>query len=299
MKPNLRLEEALKTTPAELVEHYKSILDSTLPEVEEELPPFQTLNGLNEEVKDAPLVNINKTGWSELDLKTAGGIAEGESVLLAAQAGAGKTHFAVNLAINYASKGKTVFYLTMEDGWKLILNRFNEMDTAGVSHGRVFMIKEDELTLENAPSIIKKATEDADLIIIDNLFALPLRQGNKGDYWSSQAEWVDDICNIIRSSNSSVLILHHLNKSQNNGAERYQIAGSTRLVNRVSQVWLLSRTDDEPNKLAIKIEKNRRSKFKGELWLESDQKGILRSLDFKKIDPLLKAEAHKMFNIDR
>lgn len=296
MNPNPRLEEVLLNCPDELRPHYSRILNKTI-ESTEQLPSFYTLDELTEQAKDIPLCRLHSTGWNELDRVIAGGIAEGESILLAAQAGAGKTHFAVNLAINYASQGDGVCYLTMEDGWQMILRRFSQMDPEGKSKQNVFMVHEDSLTLQNASKVIEKAIQDAKLIIIDNLFALPLRQSAKGDYWQSQAEWVDDICNMIRSSNSSALILHHLNKAPgNSAAERYQVAGSTRLLNRVSQVWLLTRSDEEPSTIGLKIEKNRRSQFKGECWLKSDLKGILKA---EQVRPNIRNEAKAVFNIDR
>lgn len=295
MELNQRVVDFLKNCPKEHRKQYERIFKGEDEEVE--VPQFYTVQELLEQVKDKPLVRTTDTGWDELNRATTGGIADGESVLLAAQAGAGKTHFSVNMAINYARQGLDVCYLTMEDGWELILNRFKAMDKEGFSKHHVFMVHEDELTLKNAAKIIEKAAQDAKLIIVDNLFALPLRQGSVGDYWTSQAEWVDDICNIIRSSESSVLICHHLNKSQNTNVERYQIAGSTRIVNRVSQVWLMSRTQEAPDTIAIKIEKNRRSPMKNELWLKSDHTGLLRSVDPITLKTKAIVEARSIFNV--
>jgi predicted ATP-dependent serine protease len=220
--------------------------------------------------------------------------------MLAAEAGAGKTHFAVNIAINYAKQGKSVCYLTLEDGWKMVVDRFGSMDTDMVCHDNVFMVHEDELTMQNASAVIKRASEDASLIIVDNLFALPLRQNAKGDYWQSQAEWVDDICNIIRSTRSSALILHHLNKTPNGTIPgRFQIAGSTRLINRVAQAWLLCRNDSEPETIAIKVEKNRRSMYKGECFLKSASHGKLYGIDEKHVNPKLVSYAKDVFKVDR
>jgi predicted ATP-dependent serine protease len=295
MKANERLEAVLKATPSELRAHYRSLLEDE----QTETPEFFTVSELYSLVEDEPKPVIRSTGWSDLDRVAAGGFAVGEVILLASQAGAGKTHFAVNLAHNFARRGLKVFYLTMEDGWRMIIDRFRKIDPEGTSKSNVFMIREDELTLQNALSTLQKATLDADLIVIDNLFALPLRQNSKGDYWLSQAEWVDDLCNLIRSSQCSGLILHHLNKAPNgSSAERYQIAGSTRIVNRVSQAWLLARTNDEPQVCAIKVEKNRRSPTKGECYLKSNDQGLLFGLMQGEVNPQLVQYVQDTFSVE-
>jgi predicted ATP-dependent serine protease len=293
MKPNTRLEEALKDCPPELKPHYRKLLDGTDQE-EVAVPEFLTLAEMKAQADLEPEIAVRSTGWSDLDRIAAGGIAEGESILLASQTGAGKTHFAVNLAINYAHKNHRVCYLTLEDGWRMVLDRFKKMDGAGDSLSNVFMIREDELTMQNATETVKNAIEDSELVIVDNLFALPLRQTAKGDYWSSQAEWVDDICNMVRSSHSSCLFLHHLNKQKGGTeAERYQVAGSTRLMNRVAQVWLLIRPEGEERTISIKSEKNRRSPSKGECFLKSQDSGRLVSVYTPEIDPRMRQFTHQ------
>lgn len=277
MLPNKKLEEVLLAVPEDLKAHYRSLLE---PQEEQaiEVTPFMTLSEFSAESLSMPPVITLSTGWKNLDYISAGGIAPGEVVLAAAFSGEGKTHFAVNLAINAARLGKRVFYLTVEDGWYQILQRFEKLDPEKKYQGMIFMMHEDELTIKNAIPILKRAIEDADLIIIDNLFALPLKQNAKGDYWTSQAEWVDDLCGMIRSSNCSALILHHLNKSKE-GAQRHLIAGSTRLVNRVAQVWLLAQSKVDNTVTAIHSAKNRRSPNKGQCFLKSDPRGVLHVMD--------------------
>ena len=298
MKINNRLAEVLKSTPQELKQQYIDIINGREPDAPEQLPDFFTVAEAVEQVRNLPEEKVISTGWSGLDALAAGGIAEGEVVLMVAPAGAGKTHFAVNLALNYAKQGENVFYLTMEDGWKMILKRFRVLDPQDTAQNNIFMVHEDELTLKNAVEVIKKATLDAKLIIVDNLFALPLKQGNKGDYWQSQAEWVDDICNMIRSTTSSALILHHLNKSPNSSeAARYQIAGSTRLVNRVAQVWLMLRSETRTGTIAVRVDKHRRTAERGECFLKSDSLGILSDVRANEVNPEMLKQVKSVFNL--
>ncbi len=163
------------------------------------------------------------------------------------------------------------------------------------------MMHEDKFTLKNAEKILRKGIEDADLIILDNLFSLPLKAGKSGDFWGMQAEWVDTVCNLVRSTKSSAIILHHLNKQPNGVAtERYQIAGSTRLVNRVGQAWLLYHSDqykEVENVMAIKVEKLRRAMKKGETFLKSGSKGRLRGMALGEVDVDMKQFIQEKFSI--
>ncbi len=295
MKPNTKLEEVLRNIPEELKKHYSEILLSSDKE-EMKIPEFWTLNNLLLLHDNEPKVSVISTGWKGIDTIAEGGIAQGEVCLLAGEAGAGKTHFAVNMAINYARQGKRVFYLTLEDGWRMIIDRFERLDPDRLLAPYIFMVKEDEITLENALPMLELAIQDSDIIIVDNLFALPLKQGGKTDFWTSQAEWVDDLANLIRSSRSSCLILHHLNKTKyGTEVDRFNIAGSTRLVNRVSQVWLLYRTQKDDCMIAIKQVKNRRSPHKGECFLKSGDTGELFGVT--NVDPLLVQYVKKEFNL--
>jgi predicted ATP-dependent serine protease len=298
--PNHRLEAVLKNAPAELKQHYRSLLEES-PE-EEEAPEFYTIDELKVQYDSEPEPKVNSTGWKELDRIAAGGIAEGEVALLAGQSGIGKTHFAVNLALNYADRGQRVFYVTLEDGWKMVYRRVQDMDTNKNAGDHIFMMHEDKFTLQNATSILKRGIEDADLIILDNLFSLPLKQGKNGDFWNAQAEWVDTVCNLIRSTRSSALILHHLNKTPNGSqVERYQIAGSTRLVNRVAQAWLLFHSDKYPeveNIMGIKVEKLRRAMKKGESFLKSDRTGRLHGMLETEVLPEMRRFVQEEFKVE-
>lgn len=296
MKPNTKLEQILIDLPAELKQHYIDVLNGKTQE-EVVIPDLYTMIEMEEVMKGDTKPFLYSTGWSGLDKLAAGGMAAGEVILCAAQAGMGKTHFAVNLAANLAKRNHPVFYLTMEDGYKMIVDRFKSMGFPEEVRKNILLMKEDELNLKNALPLLKKAVDDSSMIIVDNLFSLPLRQGAKTDYWTGQAEWVDDLCNMIRSTDSTCMILHHLNKTRENTVERWQIAGSTRLVNRVGQVWLLHRSETDPLQIAIKSEKNRRSPFKGECFLKSGRNGELFGLEESQANPNLKEFVSDTFTI--
>lgn len=303
MKPNNRLEEALSNLPPELLTHYRQIIDLQIQGVDPGEPiPFYTLADLKEQYEASGKPTVLSTGWKELDNITAGGIAEGEVVLLAGQSGIGKTHFGVNLSINLANKDKRVFYITLEDGWKMVCERFSAMDKTGKSAENVFMMHEDSFALKNAGEILERGIKDADLIILDNLFAVPVKSSKTSPIWEAQAEFVDMVCNTIRSTKAAALIMHHLNKTpEGTTVERYQIAGSTRLINRVGQVWLLFHSDKYPETkgvMGIKVEKNRRSIDRGECFLRSDQSGKLYGMLETQVYPKMLDFVKTQFSIE-
>ena len=298
MKPNTKLEEILRTVPEDLKEHYISIIQGETKE-EETPPEFYTLLEMNAAMSGETKPFIYTTGWRDLDAIAAGGMAAGETILCAAATGVGKTHFASCLAANFAKMNHPVFYLTMEDGWRSIMDKFRTLGVIETLGDKIIVMKEDEFTIKNAMAILKRAIDDASLIIIDNLFSLPLRQGNKTDYWTSQAEWVDDLCNMVRSTDSTCLILHHVNKDKSGASDRWQIAGSTRLVNRVAQVWSIQRDNTvDPLQLAIKSQKNRRSAFGGECFLKSGENGELFGVAPDSLSTTLK-HSFKNFNFEK
>lgn len=262
------------------------------------LPRTYSVGELTETIKNEPVTPTYSTGWSDFDQITKGGIAEGEVVLCSAEGGAGKTHFAVNLSINFAKQGYKVLYLPLEDGWKQINRRFIEMDADGRSSEFVRMVMEEDFTLENAKQILSAASRSYNLIILDNLFAMPLRNGATNDYWANQAEWVDDICSIVRSRDCGMLILHHLNKTKEKGVSSYQIAGSTRLRNRVGQSWLMARSENAPDVTSIKIDKHRRSKTKGQIYFKSDATGLLYVQKDMRVDRQAVQYAKEVFELD-
>lgn len=308
MLQNNRLDEHLKLSPdLEVALHYKETLEKRIQELsgedtEDSEPQFYTIAELREQYNSEPKPQVNSTGWKELDRVCAGGIAEGEVVLLAGQSGIGKTHFGVNIAINYAKRDKRVFYVTLEDGWKMVYERFEKMDPECLTDGSVFMMHEERFTMNNAQKILERGIQDADLIILDNLFAVPLKTPKGGQQWETQAAFVDMVCNMIRSTRSSAIIMHHLNKAPDgSNLERYQIAGSTRLVNRVGQVWLLFHSDkyqDTKGVMGLKVEKNRRSMNKGDCYLKSNDIGVLVGIFESQVAPELLKHVKTLFSID-
>lgn len=69
------------------------------------------------------------TGWKTVDEKLFGGLNRGEITIFAGQSGAGKSLFLQNLAVNWATQGLNVVYLSLELSEKLCGMRIDAMHT--------------------------------------------------------------------------------------------------------------------------------------------------------------------------
>lgn len=69
------------------------------------------------------------TGWRDIDQKLYGGFNRGELNIFAGGSGAGKSLFLQNLAVNFASVGLNVLYLTFELSEELTCMRIDSMMT--------------------------------------------------------------------------------------------------------------------------------------------------------------------------
>ena len=69
------------------------------------------------------------TGWKTVDDKLFGGLNKGELTIFAGQSGAGKSLFLQNLAVNWATSGFNVVYLSLELSEKLSAMRIDAMHT--------------------------------------------------------------------------------------------------------------------------------------------------------------------------
>jgi len=69
------------------------------------------------------------TGWRDVDHKLYGGFNRGEITIFAGQSGAGKSLFLQNLAVNWATAGLNIVYITLELSEKLTGMRIDAMVT--------------------------------------------------------------------------------------------------------------------------------------------------------------------------
>lgn len=88
------------------------------------------------------------TGWKSVDDKLYGGVNRGEITIWCGSSGAGKSLFLQNLAINFASQGLNVVYLSLELSEDLCAMRMDSMLT-GISTKEIFR-KLDEVEIKIA-----------------------------------------------------------------------------------------------------------------------------------------------------
>jgi archaellum biogenesis ATPase FlaH len=82
------------------------------------------------------------TGWPTMDKKLYGGFNRGELNIFAAGSGGGKSLFLANLAVNWASAGLNVLYLTFELSEYLVAMRLDSMIT-GIATREIFRSLDD------------------------------------------------------------------------------------------------------------------------------------------------------------
>ena len=86
--------------------------------------------------------NMVSTGWKTIDAKLYGGLEKGTLTIWAGQSGAGKSLFLQNQALNWASMGLNVVYISLELSEKLCAMRLDAM-TSGFSTKEIMKNIED------------------------------------------------------------------------------------------------------------------------------------------------------------
>lgn len=148
-------------------------------------------------------VKVTKTGFDTLDKMSNGGIEDGGMFVLAGMPGTGKTAFAVNVASNIVSEGKSVYFCSLEMPPERIYTRFMQCfwnETQNAVRQNIDSMTKLPGSLEiAAPShdidnIIASMTANADcsLFIID-YFTLITAKGRR-----SKIEELEYACHSIK-----------------------------------------------------------------------------------------------------
>lgn len=108
--------------------------------------------------------NVVSTGFKSLDYLLYDGFTKGALNIFAAPSGVGKSLFLQNLAVNWASMGKDVVYISLELSEELVCARLDAMVT-GIKSGQVYKNPGDVARIEKGLSgrfgklIVKKLPE--------------------------------------------------------------------------------------------------------------------------------------------
>lgn len=159
-----------------------------------------------------------------------GGLSKKSRYVIAAQAGAGKTAMAMNIAVNVARQGKKVHYLLFEETrqrlWARVVSMTQDAPMSGfrVAGGSMtdgardaFTVGFDklsklELLFHEAPKTLAEMIDlcgECDLIVVDGVSNFPA----PAEYTKiDKAGWVSDQCvKLSQHSGAAVLMLSHVN----------------------------------------------------------------------------------------
>lgn len=166
------------------------------------IPKRITTESIIEKIKKG--VETTATGFEKLDMLCNGGIESGGVMVLAGMPGTGKTAYAINIASNLVSEGKSVYFCSLEMPEDRILTRFLQCFW-GNTQKEVIKHVDDMKDLpgslaidcpgSNIQNILNSMLSnlDCDMFIID-FFTLIT-----SDSKSSKVEKLEDICHTIKN----------------------------------------------------------------------------------------------------
>ncbi len=198
---------------------------------------------------------------------------------LAAKPKIGKTNLAMNMGLAIASEGGKalgnadverhgrVLMLNLDGSRRGSYDRFDTMtanDPDGapeqfdILHGAFPEVGDGALDL-----LGDYCTEhpDTELIIVDTLQHLRPTSDGRRNVYHEDYEFVHPIAELGRETDTSILLVHHLNKIQN-GDELDKVSGSTGLTGAVENVMILDRARGEKKaELSIRPREDREEDF--------------------------------------
>lgn len=226
---------------------------------------------------------------------------EGRSLLhegtsqLAAKPKIGKTNLAMNLGLAIASeKGKAlgnadvqrrgrVLMLNLDGSRRGSYGRFETMtghdeqpppDRFDILHGQFPEVGDGGLDLLRE---YLHEHGDTELVIVDTLQHLRPTSDGRRNVYHEDYDFVHPITELGRETDTSILLVHHLNKLEN-GDELDKVSGSTGLTGAVENVMILDRARGETKAtLSIRPREDREEDFNLEFdghlqtWIVGDQ----------------------------
>jgi hypothetical protein len=210
---------------------------------------------------------------------------EGRSLLhegtsqLAAKPKIGKTNLAMNMGLAIASEGGKalgkaevqrhgrVLMLNLDGSRRGSYDRFQTMTANDPGNGpERFDVMHDEFPKvgDGALDLLRDyCTQhpDTELIIVDTLQHLRPTSDGRRNVYHEDYEFVHPIAELGRKTDTSILLVHHLNKLQN-GDELDKVSGSTGLTGAVENVMILDRARGESKaELSIRPREDREEDF--------------------------------------
>lgn len=198
----------------------------------------QTISELNK----TPMVRTS-TGINEFDRVLGGGFVDSEVILLAGQAGSGKSTLSLSIAESYANKGLKVLYSSGEESENQIGLRAKRMK---VNNDLIKIINETNLeTLLGHMEI-----EKPQLLIVDSLQTLASSEipGSIGSVQQSK-EAAHTLTRIAKSNGLTMILINQILKSGD-------FSGSESIQHIVDAALMFESDNDSPLKF-LRATKNR------------------------------------------
>ena len=183
--------------------------------------------------------NRMKSGVQDFDKLFGDGLLPGSSITLTAQAGCGKTTFALQLLEHLDQAGYDVAYASGEENQYQLAFTCQRLNVRGVSIANITDV-----------DTIAKAMENNDVVVVDSFQALTVE--TKMNSRALEQYAVSTLCNKAKDSECVLIFVMHLTKSG-------QLKGTTLVPHSVDVNMMIShdldKDDDTPR--IISVSKNR------------------------------------------
>ena len=183
--------------------------------------------------------NRMKSGVADFDKLFGDGLLPGSSITLTAQAGCGKTTFALQLLEHLDQAGYDVAYASGEENQFQLAFTCQRLNVRGVSIANITDV-----------DTIAKAMENNDVVVVDSFQALTVE--TKMNSRALEQYAVSTLCNKAKDSECVLIFVMHLTKSG-------QLKGTTLVPHSVDVNMMISHDldkDDDTTRI-ISVSKNR------------------------------------------
>ena len=183
--------------------------------------------------------NRMKSGVQDFDKLFGDGLLPGSSITLTAQAGCGKTTFALQLLEHLDQAGYDVAYASGEENQYQLAFTCQRLNVRGVSIANITDV-----------DTIAKAMEENDVVVVDSFQALTVE--TKMNSRALEQYAVSTLCNKAKDSECVLIFVMHLTKSG-------QLKGTTLVPHSVDVNMMISHDldkDDDTTRI-ISVSKNR------------------------------------------
>ena len=194
-------------------------------------------------VKDIKIPDIfynrMKSGVQDFDKLFGDGLLPGSAITLTAQAGCGKTTFALQLLEHLDLAGYDVAYASGEENQYQLAFTCQRLNVRGVKIANLTDV-----------DTISKAMEENDVVVVDSFQALTVN--TKMNSRALEQYAVSTLCNKAKDSECVLIFIMHLTKSG-------QLKGSTLVPHSVDVNMIISHdleSDDDTTRI-ISVSKNR------------------------------------------